>query len=576
MAGNADEHQHQPGGVQRAGLGMRGRLHAGFAALALLALGSAGAGVVWVHGSDLAAQDALIGAEAALRVTEAARLDMITMSDAMRGYLLNPSSEAEYARKMAADAALTKALDDVAARLAAAPEVLAQLDRIRTFDDQQLNKLENQVLELVKTDPPQAARFYASDYLPVRQTEWDMVGRLVELVAQVRQAASAEADSIWQAQLRAGAVALALVTALIGLIAWRLGRALAGPVQDMSTVLDRLAASDFAVPIAWVGRGDEVGHMARSAEALRESLRAGQAAAAGREAEQAQREERLARQAALLDGFERGTGKLVQRLTQAAADLTGTAQTMSASAAQTGNQAAAVAQSAQDSGASVQVVAAAAEEMAVSIAGIARQVADSSRITDKAVGDARRTDTTVRALAEGAQKIGQVVELIAGIAGQTNLLALNATIEAARAGDAGKGFAVVASEVKQLAAQTARATDEIAGQIAEVRTATEEAAAAVARIETTIGGMDQIAGSIADAVRQQDAAAREIARLIAATEGIAHEVAGRVAEVSAETEQTGAKAAAVRSGADELAKLVAGLQQTVVDALRETPARAAA
>jgi methyl-accepting chemotaxis protein len=131
-----------------------------------------------------------------------------------------------------------------------------------------------------------------------------------------------------------------------------------------------------------------------------------------------------------------------------------------------------VATAADEASAGVQTVAASAEQLSSSISEISRQVAQSSRITEKAVSDARRTDTTVRALAEGAQWIGQVVELIRSIAGQTNLLALNATIEAARAGDAGKGFALVASKVKGLAGQTARATEEIAAQIAQLQSET--------------------------------------------------------------------------------------------------------
>ena len=129
---------------------------------------------------------------------------------------------------------------------------------------------------------------------------------------------------------------------------------------------------------------------------------------------------------------------------------------MSGTATQAQRQAVAVAAAAEEASAGVQTVAAAGEELTASIAEISRQVASRRRITGKAVADAKRTDAIVRALAEGAEKIGHVVGLITNIAGQTNLLALNATIEAARAGDAGKGFAVVASEVKSLANQTAR------------------------------------------------------------------------------------------------------------------------
>lgn len=150
----------------------------------------------------------------------------------------------------------------------------------------------------------------------------------------------------------------------------------------------------------------------------------------------------------------------------------------------------------------MQTVASAAEELNASIAEITRQVTESARISHQAVADARRTDAIVRALAENAEKIGEVVGLISNIAGQTNLLALNATIEAARAGESGRGFAVVAAEVKNLAAQTSRATQEIEARISDIQASTGEAVGAIKTIGATIEQVSGIAASIATAVEQ--------------------------------------------------------------------------
>ncbi|WP_157136290.1 methyl-accepting chemotaxis protein, partial [Teichococcus cervicalis] len=161
-------------------------------------------------------------------------------------------------------------------------------------------------------------------------------------------------------------------------------------------------------------------------------------------------------------------------------------------------------------------VAAAAEQLAGSIAEINRRVSEGAQVAQRAVTAAGASDTTVAGLAAAADRIGDVVRLIADIAGQTNLLALNATIEAARAGEAGKGFAVVASEVKTLASQTARATEEIGAQIGAMRGATAEAVAAVRGIAEAVARMGEVTAAIAAAVEEQGAATREIARNAAA------------------------------------------------------------
>ena len=254
------------------------------------------------------------------------------------------------------------------------------------------------------------------------------------------------------------------------------------------------------------------------------------------------------------DAFEAKVGNLVSLLSTGATELRQTAQAMSTTATQTNEQASTVAAAAENVNAGVHTVAAAAEQLASSIQEISRQVAESAKITGQAVDDARRTDVIVRTLADSAKNIGDVVQLISGIAAQTNLLALNATIEAARAGDAGKGFAVVASEVKSLATQTAEATDAIGAQITQIQAATDEAVNAIKAIGTTIQEVNVITGNIAAAVEEQGAATAEIARSVQQTAASTQEVTTTIAGVGQAANDTGAAAGVVLGAADGLSQ----------------------
>lgn len=340
-------------------------------------------------------------------------------------------------------------------------------------------------------------------------------------------------------------------------------RGISVPITEMTSAMRSLAQKDLKTQIPSVGRGDEIGGMAEAVQVFKDNMIKADELLTAQEAERAARDRRSAHLESLVRSFETQIGHLAGALSSAATEMEATAQSMATTATQTNQQATTVAAAAEEASAGVQTVASAAEELTSSINEISRQVAHSAQITERAVADGRRTDGIVRALAGGAQKIGDVIALITNIAGQTNLLALNATIEAARAGDAGKGFAVVASEVKSLATQTARATEEIAGQIGQIQASTHEAVEAIKGITAVVEEIGTIATTIAVAVEQQGSATAEIARNVQQAAVSTQSVTSTIAGVSQASNDTGAAASQVLGAARDLSKQAEGLTNEV-------------
>ena len=358
-----------------------------------------------------------------------------------------------------------------------------------------------------------------------------------------------------------GVMTIAIVICL--LLAYAIIRNVSGPIRVLTEAMTRMAAKDWSAEVPGTARKDELGEMANAVNVFKTNGIEAARLAAERAVEVAAKEQRAVRLDTLTRAFEAKAGELVGQVSAASTELQATAQSMTGTAGQATQQAANVAAAAEQASANVQTVAAAAEELALSISEISRQVAQSAKVAGKALEDARHTDGVVQALADGAQKIGEVVGLISNIAGQTNLLALNATIEAARAGEAGKGFAVVASEVKNLATQTAKATDDIGRQITQIQNATKAAVDSIQGIGTTICEISAIAGAIAAAVEEQGAATQEIARNVQQAAAGTQEVSSNILGVSQGANDTGAAATQVLGAAGELSRQAEQLRSEV-------------
>ena len=357
-----------------------------------------------------------------------------------------------------------------------------------------------------------------------------------------------------QQQRMLGMIILAVALAGFG-IALRIGRGISGPVLAMASAMRELAGGRFDVRLPGLERADEVGQMARAVDEFKAQA-IGKAEREAAEREQRNREladrqqEELHR---LADKFEAAVGEIIETVSRASNELETASQGLSRNTETTRELSVKVSAASAETSSNVQSVASATEEIASSVGEISRQVQESSRVASEAVDQARQTDDRINTLSEAAVRIGDVTRLITTIAEQTNLLALNATIEAARAGNAGRGFAVVAKEVKALASQTAKATGEIASQIAEIQTATRDSVVAIKEIGTTIGRVSEIAATIAAAVEEQGAATQEIARNVQQAALGTNNVADNVAEVKRSATDAGSASSQVLSSAQLLA-----------------------
>lgn len=385
-------------------------------------------------------------------------------------------------------------------------------------------------------------------------------------------------------QLQSLMLMLALVGTIgVAAIGYFAARSVSKPISDMTGSMLRLADGDLEAAVGYRERGDEIGKMAGAVRVFKENAiervrleaehkkqaeeqarakeaeaqRQAEADRAEREREQLEKdaaEARAQKLAELNAEFEKEISIVLETVSSAATELRYTADSMAEDARTTSGQSETMAASSQESQESIESVAAAAEQLTASVQEVSEQVAGTSKQANVASSQAADASSKVESLVEAATRVREVVGLIEDIAEKTNLLALNATIEANRAGEAGAGFAVVANEVKNLAAQTSNATQEIERQISSIHDAVGEAASMIAEIATVITSVDEYAASASSAVEEQAAATKEIARNAAVAADRNKQVAGMIGQVRDSSEGTLTRTNDVVNASEELTK----------------------
>jgi methyl-accepting chemotaxis protein len=393
--------------------------------------------------------------------------------------------------------------------------------------------------------------------IDIVETSQQLAPQSQAIIAMAERRAEASAAALTQSQshTRTFIIGVGAAAVLIGLIfSWWIGRSITRPLNGLTGAMTRLATGDTSAPVPAMQAKDELGAMARTVIVFRDTMIERERLATGEAAANRQREQRTDVIASTITRFEQSVDQALAKVREAAGRLEVTSTQLHSAADQVSSESRTAEERVGVASGNVTAAAGAVEELAASIGEIAGQANRSTEVATRAVKDAQRTVGTMSELGEAATRIGEVVGLIQAIAGQTNLLALNATIEAARAGDAGKGFAVVASEVKSLAGQTAKATEEIAGQVGAIQSAVADAAHAIEQVNIIIEEISRIAATVAVTVEEQNRAVASISEGVNRASAEARSSSEAMSRLAGTSRDARTVAADVKSLADTLSQ----------------------